>query len=42
LSETTNLATREPAKLAELQSELNEWREKVGAEKMEPNPDYKK
>ena len=40
LSETTNLATREPIKLKELRRELNEWRKKVGAEKMEPNPDY--
>lgn len=40
LSETTNLATREPIKLEELRRELNEWRKKVGAEKMEPNPDY--
>ncbi|MDP6905631.1 MAG: sulfatase, partial [Verrucomicrobiota bacterium] len=37
LSETTNLAASEPAKLAELRQELNDWRQKVGAEKMEPN-----
>ena len=42
LSETTNLATKEPAKLVELRRELDDWREKVGAEKMEPNPDYQK
>jgi arylsulfatase A-like enzyme len=42
LSETTNLAASEPAKLAELRQELNDWRQKVGAEKMEPNPDYQK
>ena len=42
LSETTNLATREPAQLKELRRELNEWRKKVGAERMEPNPDYLK
>ena len=42
LSETTNLATRESVKLAELRRELNDWREKVGAETMEPNPDYQK
>jgi hypothetical protein len=42
LSETTNLAIREPAKLSELRRELAEWRQQVGAEKMEPNPDYRK
>ena len=42
LSETTNLAAREPAKLSELRRELAEWRQQVGAEKMEPNPDYRK
>ena len=42
LSETTNLATREPAKLKELRWELNEWRKKVGAERMDSNPDYQK
>ena len=42
LSETTNLAASEPAKLAELRQELADWRKKVGAEKMEPNPDYQK
>ena len=42
LSETTNLAAREPAKLSELRRELADWREKVGAERMEPNPDYQK
>ena len=36
------VATREPAKLKELRRELNEWRKKVGAERMEPNPDYQK
>ena len=42
LSETTNLAPKEPAKLSELRRELSDWREKVGAERMEPNPDYQK
>ena len=42
LSETTNLAARESAKLKELRRELNDWRERVGAEIMEPNPDYQK
>ena len=42
LSETTNLAARESAKLEELRRELNDWRERVGAEIMESNPDYQK
>ena len=42
LSETTNLAARESAKLEELRRELNDWRERVGAEVMESNPDYQK
>jgi len=42
LSETTNLAAKEPTKLSELRRDLAEWREKVGAERMEPNPDYQK
>ena len=41
LSETTNLAKSEPAKLAELRKELEMWRRKVDAEMMEPNPDYR-
>jgi arylsulfatase A len=40
LGETKNLADLEPEKLAELQKDLNDWRESVGADKMEPNPDY--
>ena len=40
LSETTNLAKSEPAKLAELRKELEAWRREVDAEMMEPNPDY--
>ena len=42
LGETTNLAKDKPAKLAELRAELESWRQQVGAERMEPNPDYKK
>jgi len=42
LSETTNLAAKEPAKLSALRQELADWRKKVGAERMEPNPDYQK
>ena len=42
LSETTNLAKSEPAKLAELRKELETWRREVDAEMMEPNPDYAK
>jgi arylsulfatase A len=40
LGETTNLATTQPAKLAELHRELVAWRESVGAEMMQANPDY--
>ncbi|MGE4550017.1 MAG: sulfatase [Opitutales bacterium] len=40
LSETTNLAKKEPAKLAELRKELEAWRKEVDAERMEPNPDH--
>jgi len=40
LGETKNLADVEQEKLAELQKELNDWRESVGAEKMEPNLDF--
>ena len=40
LSETTNLASSEPEKLAELKRELDAWRIEVGAERMHPNPDY--
>ena len=40
LGEIKNLADVEQEKLAELQKELNDWRESVGAEKMEPNPDF--
>jgi arylsulfatase A len=40
LSETTNLAESNPAELAELRKELEAWRVEVGAEMMQPNPDY--
>lgn len=40
LGETTNLATTQTAKLAELHRELVAWRESVGAEMMQANPDY--
>ena len=42
LSETTNLAKKESMKLAEMRKELEAWRTEVGAEMMEPNPDYEK
>lgn len=41
LSESTNIAARETAKLLELRQDLAEWRQQVGAERMEPNPDYR-
>jgi arylsulfatase A len=40
LSETRNLATAQPALTAELRRELDAWRREVGAEMMQPNPDY--
>lgn len=40
LSETTNLADSELAKLSELRRDLEAWRQSVGAEMMRPNPDY--
>ena len=42
LSETTNLAPKEPSKLAEMRKELEAWRNEVDAEMMEPNPDHGK
>jgi arylsulfatase A-like enzyme len=38
--EQTNLATKEPARLAQLRSELAEWQEQVGAKFPTPNPHY--
>lgn len=40
LGETRNLAAAEPARLAELRRELEDWRRAVGAEMMTPNPDH--
>ena len=40
LSETKNLAGEQTAKVDELRRELEAWRNNVGAERMEPNPDY--
>lgn len=40
LSETRNLVTEKPEKLAELQHDLEAWRQSVDAEKMLPNPDH--
>lgn len=40
LSETNNLAAAQPAKVRELRQELEAWRIAVGAEKMQPNPDF--
>lgn len=40
LGETRNLAAAEPALVAELRRELEDWRREVRAEMMPPNPDY--
>ncbi|MCA9085073.1 MAG: hypothetical protein KDA81_13510, partial [Planctomycetaceae bacterium] len=40
LGEATNLAATETAKVAELRRKLDAWRRNVGAEMMQPNPDY--
>ena len=40
LGETTNLATEHPELVAELRVQLEAWRHEVGAQMMEPNPDY--
>lgn len=40
LAEETNLAATETAKVDELRRELQAWRKSVGAEMMQPNPDY--
>ena len=39
-SETTNLADRQPEKLAELAEKLATWRREVDAQMPSPNPDY--
>jgi arylsulfatase A len=40
LSETTNLAMQRPDLANDLLQQLNAWRREVGAEMMQPNPDY--
>ena len=40
LSEKTNLATAQPTVAADLRRDLAAWRTAVGAQMMEPNPDY--
>jgi len=40
LGETRNLVEAQPALAAELRRELETWRRSVGAEMMQPNPDY--
>lgn len=40
LSETKSLASAQPGKVNELRQDLEAWRVAVGAEKMQPNPDY--
>jgi arylsulfatase A-like enzyme len=40
LGETSNLVSAELEKTAELLGKLQAWRREVGAEMMEPNPDY--
>lgn len=39
--EQTELAAREPARVAELRSRLEQWRRDVGARLPRPNPDFK-
>jgi hypothetical protein len=40
LSETTNLAAKQPERVAQLHGQLDAWRRDVVAQMMEPNPDY--
>ena len=40
LSETTNLAETEPARVEQLRAELHAWQQAVGAKFPEPNPAY--
>ena len=40
LGEQRDLAKSDPAKARELQQKLSDWRTKVGARMMVPNPDY--
>ena len=38
--ETTDLAAQEPERVAAMQGKLKAWRASVGAQEMEPNPDF--
>lgn len=40
LGEQTDLAAREPKRVAELQAELHDWQKRVGARFTTPNPNY--
>jgi len=40
LSETTDLVAEHPELVAELHRQLKAWRRNIGAQMMEPNPDY--
>ncbi len=40
ISEAVDLAQKNPRKAEELKTLLHDWREKVGAQMMTPNPDY--
>ena len=41
LGETTDLAKQYPERTAQLRSQLQRWRDEVGAQEPEPNPDFK-
>jgi hypothetical protein len=41
IAEMNNLAEKNPAKTAELQSLLSAWRKDINAPMPRPNPDYK-
>lgn len=40
IGETNDLSARKPAKVAELHARLKAWREDVGADPMQPNPEF--
>ncbi len=40
IGETKDLSGTKPAKVAELHSNLKEWRREVGADRMRPNPEF--
>jgi len=40
ISETNDLSSSEPAKVADLHSRLKDWRDQVGADPMRPNPQF--